>query len=49
LEGVVSHSIKYADHADDRRRGTINFGILVPLFALMLAVGLAGAQWAGLL
>jgi hypothetical protein len=47
LEGVVSHSVKYAERPDDKRRGSLDFGILVPLFALLLAIGLAFAHWAG--
>jgi hypothetical protein len=47
LEDVVSHSVKYAEQPDDKRRGSIDFGVLIPLFALLLAIGLAFAHWAG--
>lgn len=44
----MHQSIKYADGPEKARKGSINFGILVPLFALMLAIGLSVAHWLGI-
>lgn len=49
LEGVVHQFLKYADRPESARRGSINFGILVPLFAALLAIGLSAAHWMGIL